>query len=70
MDFEPASDEFCELMRHLNLVHCCRVVAAREPDQANVLLDTADHHSSEANALLMKLKRLPVLQDRRRYRRG
>lgn len=70
MDFEPASDEFCELMRHLKLVHCCRVVAAREPDQAQVLLDTADHHRGEANALLMKLKRVPICQDRARYRPG
>lgn len=70
MDFEPASDEFCELMRHLKLVDACRVVAAREPESADVLLETADHHSSEANALLNRLKGGLGLQSRPSIRRG
>ena len=58
---EPASDEFCAMLRHAILAGCCRIVARREPGSSRVLLETADKHSMAAATALERLMSEPGL---------
>jgi len=69
MDFKPASDEFCEMLRNACIAGGLRMVARREPGGAEDMLRTADEHSSVAATMLSGLKGGPILQDRPPYRR-
>jgi hypothetical protein len=64
LEFEPASDEFCEMVRCAALAGACRIVARMadtDPAEADELMNDAEEHSGMAATILTDLMNEPGL---------